>query len=323
MIAQYLGLTYDTDTDHYLISNDTHRRLLREQPTLLFQIAPLPEYDKSVDIKLPYSSLSLQLGFPYVGPGNMTWYFPIRRATNPNQFVLGRAFLQNAYLIADYERLSFSPHNVRSSESGSVSQIRKILPGGSTNTLDSWGLELGKSDPLSDSPRSGSLSLGAIAGIAVGITIFIAIIAITIFFLRRSRKRRARQSIKQEVASVRPEFPELASTSSQGIQEAHSSTGAVEVEAKLPTAEMPDRNGALATFFAGAELGPEAGRVAYEMEGSPAVDVKSETAPALRNGESAGSDVIEGGPAVPGSTSPAVSSPIPKTPLEFYGCLPS
>jgi hypothetical protein len=37
-------------------------------------------------------------------------YFPIRRAANDTHYTLGRAFLQDTYVIADYKRTNFSVH---------------------------------------------------------------------------------------------------------------------------------------------------------------------------------------------------------------------
>jgi hypothetical protein len=67
-----------------------------------------------VNITLPYDAFDLQLSYPYLP--NTTYadpskyYFPLRQAANETQYVLGRAFLQEAYLITDYERNNFSIH---------------------------------------------------------------------------------------------------------------------------------------------------------------------------------------------------------------------
>ena len=123
LVADQLHLSYDTELDQYLISNTTHNQLLRDQPSLTFQLAPTLNSSQSVSIKLPYSSLSLLLQFPWVQ--NDTWYFPIKRATNPQQYTLGRAFLQSAYLISDYDRRVFSIHNVRAYGSGVASLFER------------------------------------------------------------------------------------------------------------------------------------------------------------------------------------------------------
>jgi hypothetical protein len=57
---------------------------------------------------LPYASFELKLTKEY--PGNNAWkrYFPIRPAVTPEQYTLGRAFLQEIYLVANYESRNFS-----------------------------------------------------------------------------------------------------------------------------------------------------------------------------------------------------------------------
>ncbi|KAG0648252.1 hypothetical protein D0Z07_5497, partial [Hyphodiscus hymeniophilus] len=61
---------------------------------------------ETISINLPYAAFDLQATYP-IFP-NATNYFPLRRAANQSQYTLGRTFLQEAYVIADYNRSTFS-----------------------------------------------------------------------------------------------------------------------------------------------------------------------------------------------------------------------
>ncbi|XMA14260.1 hypothetical protein WAI453_007051 [Rhynchosporium graminicola] len=78
-----------------------------------------------VNIVLPYAAFDLVANLSLAQ--NATRYFPLTRAVNNTQNVLGRALLQEAYLIADYERSQFSIHRMKWDTNGE-SDIRIILP---------------------------------------------------------------------------------------------------------------------------------------------------------------------------------------------------
>ena len=262
-IAEILGLQFDSMTENYLIDNATHKRLSMLQPELTFQLGIDFDSKDTVVIKLPYTSLSLQLSFPLTKVGNETRYFPIRRATGPTQFVLGRAFLQNAYLIADYDRESFSVHQVRFSDFAPV--IREIVPGKIGKTLDSW-----ETSTDMESPRQSTrMSKGAIVGIVCGVVALTVLMFILAFYWRRSNRTKAAEEAKSQDDDS-PKALELESKLPSIMQEADPSTCRVEVHNDSSPGEMPDPNGELSGFFSHAELDPDAERLVHELEGSSA-----------------------------------------------------
>lgn len=96
------GLTWDNTTNLYLVNDTLHSSLLQRDPTVYFKVGPSTTGD-SVTIALPYSSLYLQASYPLVSNSSGTLrYFPIKRTTNSTQYIFGRAFLQSAYMVADY-----------------------------------------------------------------------------------------------------------------------------------------------------------------------------------------------------------------------------
>ncbi|KAK5018810.1 hypothetical protein LTR16_000894 [Cryomyces antarcticus] len=105
--AEAFGLTYDSSTDLYVVNDSIHTRLQQLQPTVTFNIG-VDAVDNSshTGIVLPYSAFDLQASYPLYSSN--TRYFPIRRAANSSQYTIGRAFLQEAYIVADYERSTFA-----------------------------------------------------------------------------------------------------------------------------------------------------------------------------------------------------------------------
>ncbi|KAK5011811.1 hypothetical protein LTR28_000012 [Elasticomyces elasticus] len=106
-IEQAFRLTYNPRSDLYVVNNTIHTQLVQLNPALTFRLGSDVSGGNSTTIVLPYSAFDLVLaaGFPY---SNATHYFPIRRAANASQHTIGRAFLQEAYLVVDYERSTFS-----------------------------------------------------------------------------------------------------------------------------------------------------------------------------------------------------------------------
>lgn len=88
------GLTYDPHTDRYLVNDSIHTQLQSLNPKLTFQLGNTVYGGENVQITLPYASFDLQASYP-IYP-NLTNYFPLRRAANNSQYVIGRTFLQES-----------------------------------------------------------------------------------------------------------------------------------------------------------------------------------------------------------------------------------
>ncbi|KAJ9631070.1 hypothetical protein H2203_001599 [Taxawa tesnikishii (nom. ined.)] len=108
------GLTYDEDYGLYLVNSSLHTQLQQQNASVTLTLAAP---NGTVDITLPYSAFDLQASWPVIvehqftandTPSNTSYYFPLKRADNETQYTLGRAFLQEAYLIADYDRSNFT-----------------------------------------------------------------------------------------------------------------------------------------------------------------------------------------------------------------------
>lgn len=180
------GLTYDESVQLYTFNNDSsrHDTLVNWNLTFDFVVADLPGSSNSVSLNLPYAAFDLQLTYPFPGLNATqfspaTKYFPLRKAANDTQYTIGRAFLQETYLVVDYERNSFSVHQAKFAADASTNPKLIDITRPSNSSLTG-------PKPTGDH----GLSKGAIIGIAVGIGVAVLCligILICCFYARRHR----------------------------------------------------------------------------------------------------------------------------------------
>ncbi|TKA81840.1 hypothetical protein B0A49_01070 [Cryomyces minteri] len=168
------GLTYDASTDFYLVNDSIHAKLQQLNPSITFKLGSSAYNGDTINIVLPYAAFDLQATYPYV---NATNYFPIRRAANASQYTIGRTFLQEAYIIADYERSNFT-----------VAQATFPNPMPAENIV---AINSPNSTLVSENNVQHGLGGGAIAGIVIGVLILLLILLSGIFVYRRRRTRAA------------------------------------------------------------------------------------------------------------------------------------
>ncbi|KAK5720172.1 hypothetical protein LTR15_007445 [Elasticomyces elasticus] len=150
------GLTYDNNTDLFLINDSMRQTMLSNNPTITFKLGLNTSSSNTevLNITLPYAAFDLQASYPLYQ--NATNYFPIRRVVGyyPT-YTMGRTFLQEAYLVADYERNLFT-----------VAQA-------TFTNMDQQHLVPIQAVPTASSTRQPSpgVSSGAIAGIVVAVVI--------------------------------------------------------------------------------------------------------------------------------------------------------
>jgi len=150
------GLIWDDSLELYLVNDTTHARLLSENPEVKFS-SGVSSLEQLVNYTLPYSAFDLQLAYPIVD--NSTHYFPLKRASSPAEYMLGRTFLQETYISVDYERLLFNlSQAIHGNSAANIVTIPSQME--PTQTPD---------PPLpSATSSSNSLSSAAYAGIGVG-----------------------------------------------------------------------------------------------------------------------------------------------------------
>jgi hypothetical protein len=221
------GLTYDEATDLYLVDDALHRSLLAQNPSITFTLGQKYSTDATLQITLPYAALDLEATPPYRGLKEKTKYFPIRRGGESREWVLGKVFLQEAYLTVDWERENFTVSAVDWTF-GKAPQVMPIVS-------PTYAV------PHYTPPKKKPLSSAAVIGIAVGGGFVVALMlcAIGWWFWRRRHKRKL-QDIKAKyeadvaaaaVTKMDPPVSEEAPTSP-----VRSSTEGITV---FPKAELP------------------------------------------------------------------------------------
>jgi hypothetical protein len=106
-IASQFNLSYDVSKNLYLVGDNSHAELVSSNPSFTFDFGEYQNPAERVSVVVSYAAFDLQASWPIYN--STTKYFPIRQA-NESQYTLGRAFMQEAYIIVDYERKNFSLH---------------------------------------------------------------------------------------------------------------------------------------------------------------------------------------------------------------------
>jgi hypothetical protein len=189
LFEQTFNLTYDSTSGLYLLSAAQHQALLASNPNITLTVSHSPGDGKTVSISFPYAAFDLTAKSPYQGIGSDMSYFPLRRAVNDTQYTLGKVFLQEAYLIVDWERGNFSVSQCLW-QSNSQPNIVSISAKNATATGSGGGSGM-------NSAIAG-LGTGAIAGIIVAIVAVAVLATALAFFLCQRRKRRRREIKKKE-----------------------------------------------------------------------------------------------------------------------------
>ncbi|KAF7507689.1 hypothetical protein GJ744_010242 [Endocarpon pusillum] len=179
------NLTWDSDLELYLVNDTLHSNLLAENPTITFTIGSSVNGGDAVDIKLPYGAFDLTRN-------GISRYFPLRRAQNETQYALGRTFLQQAYLIVDYDRNNFSVSQAVFPDTGISEHRISILDPSLAN-------ETANSASSTSSRGRDKFSTAAIAGIVVGVVVAVLIaVAISVFCFQRQKSHLAKSSQQQQ-----------------------------------------------------------------------------------------------------------------------------
>lgn len=193
VFEQTFNLTYNSTTDLYLIDDNVHQQLLTTNANITFTLGAQPSGGQTVDIVLPYSAFDLTAKQPYRGLKADTRFFPLRRAANSTQYTLGRTFLQEAYLIVDWERRNFSVSQC----SWVASASQHLVPIFPVNGTNSGGMAAGAS-------KMTSLGTGAIVGIVVGAAVAASIFGVIVFVMYRRKSKQ----VQEDDEELRPKTTE-------------------------------------------------------------------------------------------------------------------
>lgn len=186
------GLNFDEGSQLYLVNSTSHDENERKNANVSFKIGAGPaDSDRFTEIVLPYSAFDQQASFPLNVSEDNTQYFPIKRSDN-GVYVLGRTFLQESYIIVDYERANFT-----------IAPVLYVdpMPSQSLVTIFNESYTGLPSAPDKDENSGGGLPTGAIAGIVVGIVAAFVLVAIGVFFWWRKRRNEKKKAHEEEKSS--------------------------------------------------------------------------------------------------------------------------
>ena len=192
------NLTWSDQSEYYLLSDEQHAALKRQNPTVTFNLGSSLAGGSTVDIVLPYAAFDLNLSAPITAPDQPPqYYFPLQRAQNLSQYVLGRTFLQQAYVIADYDRSNFTVAQALFPQQNVKPNVVSIYPPGS-------GPNGSANETTSMTKTTKSVSGGGIAGIVIGVVALLVLIALAILLWRRSvtKKNKKAETAKGEHESM-------------------------------------------------------------------------------------------------------------------------
>ncbi|KAK4628573.1 uncharacterized protein CLAFUR5_04614 [Fulvia fulva] len=199
------GLVWDETTELYLLNDTAHERLRAQNPTFTFTLSLTPDSsvggNATTTITLPYAAFDVNVTHPFVNASQP--YFPLKRAQNSAQYTLGRVFLQEAHLVADYDRGNFTIGQA-AFPGHSTTDLKTILPPGFVAER-----------------KEVFLSTGAIAGIAVGVILTILLLLGLAFYLRRRSSRLRKKAATSEAArqAAEHEKKHILDEADHGVQE--------------------------------------------------------------------------------------------------------
>ncbi|KAF7947906.1 hypothetical protein EAE96_008979 [Botrytis aclada] len=180
--ADALGLSYNESLNLYTFDENPsqHNNLSDSSTTTTFTFVFKDKSSASdfVEIDLPYAAFDLSLSYPYIpnteyGTDEASkFYFPLARSANSSQYTIGRAFLQEAYIITSYETNQFSLHQ--------AVHVSDTLNNKSIVAIESAGVTTGQGTDTVLSNQNTRLTEGQIAGIVVGVVGTIATLLATL-----------------------------------------------------------------------------------------------------------------------------------------------
>jgi hypothetical protein len=192
--ALRFNLQYNNKTNFYTMNSTGAANNDQQNATVTFKLGSDPSGSGSdhTTINLPYSAFDLEY-FDPEDPQDTTRYFPIRRSMN-GRFVLGRTFLQEAYIAVDYQRANFT-----------IAQVPLLNSAPEPKLVSIYDLSYVPPSPTPLPPGGGSkgLSGGAIAGIVIGILAVALGAAFGVFiWWKRRRERNAAPPDYKEATEI-------------------------------------------------------------------------------------------------------------------------
>lgn len=202
-IADSLDLQYNKSFDLYTMSNDRYREYrASDNASFTFSLSSIDNRDDFgdplgtsgvVNITVPLKAFVAELSYPFmdgdlIGYGDPSIpYFTLRRSPDDSTYILGRAFLQESYIITKYDERAFSVHQARF-----VDDVVKDAE------IESVKQASGSPYPAPATAGRQGLDTGQVAGITVGVVTSCCLAIVAWLWLRRRKNKRC-QSLTDSV----------------------------------------------------------------------------------------------------------------------------
>lgn len=188
--ASAFGLTRAEISGRYLLNASTHEQNVKTNASVTFQLANQADGGDSVSVVFPYAAFNLNYTDETDDPTD-NYMFPIQLQNNAQGYTLGRAFLQEVYLSANYEYMNFSLYQAIPQPANHDAHIVPLASMNSINASSTGSGPSGNSSGTSSNRgSSGSgISGGAIAGIVIAVLAIAIGVGIFLFCCRRRRNR--------------------------------------------------------------------------------------------------------------------------------------
>ncbi|KAK8242728.1 aspartic peptidase domain-containing protein [Phyllosticta capitalensis] len=148
------NLSYDSGSDLYFIPDDLHSRLVALNPSIIFTVCGSYNGGKTHcgDFPFPYAAFALNASYPLLKYPNGSIinstaqsrrYFAIKQSNDANSVVLGRVFLQETHIFADFDRKFF---NLSQTVFDSTAESRVSIVQAPSNATDDGAAALTAAD---------------------------------------------------------------------------------------------------------------------------------------------------------------------------------
>ena len=211
---QAFNLTWNATAGLYLLTEEEHAHLIALNANITIKLGPNAAGNESVDIIMPYGAFDLTASSPLTE--SPTRYFPLQRAQNESQYTLGRVFLQQAYVIADYDRSNFSVSQALFPSTSIKKNIVTTLP----------------PDTASDQKHS-ALSKKVIAAISCSVVLSIFILLAITYCFQRHRRRKS----PKPLANIKNQLPQEGIVPFEKAELDHTSVNIAQLDTP-PTLEL-------------------------------------------------------------------------------------
>lgn len=112
--------------------------LLAKDPLVRFAVGP-EATGGAVTINMPYWSFYHTAKLNLTSSSADHLYFPIKRAANNNQYILGQTFLQSAYVSVDYHHQTFTLSQALYPSSSTKQKVEPINLSPKKKNAMGWG----------------------------------------------------------------------------------------------------------------------------------------------------------------------------------------